>query len=619
MRKFILSVVAFFSCFSAGAAVITDTVLSEHSPDQKMIFETRISRQTQWQYRVVYQGETMIDWSPLGFIYVDGISIPYGETSFSKAERKTVNRRFPWLFGENDSIHDDFRQMVFSCRLADGNRLFMELRVYNNELAFRYHFPKALADKIQKLVAEQTGFVLTKPYTAYQYNTETVITPTPVASMQKASDIPLVLASPNRYIAINEAANENYTKATVAKMPNENALAIRFGRDTVSVSGEFYTPWRTITIAATAAELAGHSDLLYRLNPPPDTKIDYSWIKPGKLIRDMTLTTKGALECIDFASEMNFQYVMFDAGWYGKGYAAEFDKESDPHRVVAAIDMPAVIAHGKEKGIGLILYVNYVGLRKHNLDTLFGLYKNWGVKGLKFGFVNGLAQSGINWLVKAVAKAQQYGFIIDVHDNYKPTGISRTLPAWLTQEGVRGNENNPDAFHNTTLPFTRFLSGPADYTFCYRSQNDSFNHAILDKKLQVSKAHQLALTVIFYSPLQSMLWYGKPSYYQVSDEIDFFKEVPTTWDRTLHISGEIGRFATVARKKNNSWFIGSASAIAHSETIRLDFLDKGKTYTATSYEDDGKEGIVKKNRMVKRGDLLEIKADAKGGEVVIIK
>jgi alpha-glucosidase len=103
------------------------------------------------------------------------------------------------------------------------------------------------------------------------------------------------------------------------------------------------------------------------------------------------------------------------------------------------------------------------------------------VKGLKFGFVNGLSQDGISWLMKAVKKAQDYGFIINVHDNYKPTGISRTLPAFLTQEGVRGNENNPDAFHNTTLPFTRFLSGAADYTFCYRNQNDSFNNTLLSK------------------------------------------------------------------------------------------------------------------------------------------
>ena len=222
------------------------------------------------------------------------------------------------------------------------------------------------------------------------------------------------------YVCINEAANDQYTKAMIGKAEAENALSVKFGKDTVKLNETFQSPWRTLSFSETAIGLCKNSDLLYKLNPKPDPSKDYSWIKPGKLLRDMTLSTQGALDCIDFAQKMNFQFVMFDAGWYGKGYAAEFDKDSDPVKVVPDINMPKVISHGKEKGIGLILYVNYVGLRKNNLDTLYTLYKSWGVKGLKFGFVNGLTQDGISWLIKAVEKAQDYGFIIDVHDNYKP-------------------------------------------------------------------------------------------------------------------------------------------------------------------------------------------------------
>ena len=184
---------------------------------------------------------------------------------------------------------------------------------------------------------------------------------------------------------------------------------------------------------------------------------------------------------------------------------------------------------------------------------------------------------------------------------------------------MRGNENNPDAFHNTTLPFTRFLSGAADYTFCYRNQNDSFNNTLLSKKLQVSKAQQMALTVIFYSPLQSMLWYGRPADYQIPSEIEFFKYIPTTWDKTIHLKGEIGEYISVARKKGGVWFIGTAAGDKpYSTTIKLDFLDKGKKYTAFVYDDDGKGGVAIRKKEVDHNSVWNIAIAAKGGQAVRI-
>lgn len=605
-----------FSCTLYAAA--SDTLFSEHSPDGKMMFYVRLLPSGQWQYRIDRKGKALLQWSPLGFSAADGKNFPAAGTSFTKADHTMVNETFPWLFGENKTIQNQYRQLLVHCQQADGLRYNLQVRVFNKDIAFRYLFPENTSGHLQKIVSEQTGFVFSHTYTLYHHNTESVFTAVDMNSLAKPSDFPVVLSSPEELVSINEAMNDRYTKAMIGRGDAVNSLTVKFGKDTVLLQGNFQTPWRTISVDSSASALSDHSDLLYKLNPPAPAAQQTGWIRPGKLIRDMTLTSAGALDCIQFADKMHFQYVMFDAGWYGKGYAAEFDKESDPHRVVANINMPEVIHAANQKGIGIILYVNYVGLRKHNLDTLFSLYKNWGIKGLKFGFVNGLTQSGISWLMQAVRKAQDYGFIINVHDNYKPTGISRTIPAWLTQEGVRGNENNPDAVHNTTLPFTRFLSGPADYTFCYRSQNDSFNHAILDKKLQVSKAHQLALTVLFYSPLQSMLWYGRPAYYQKPEEIEFFQQVPVTWDKTVHISGEIGKYATVARKKNGEWYIGSAAAQPHDENLKLDFLDKAKKYTATIYADDDREGILKKTMDVDYKTILPLHIDAKEGIAIRI-
>lgn len=613
--------IVFMVGFLSGTNVFSqspDHIVSQSSPDKQLQLYFRLHADRAIDYRVEYHKKEILGWSPLGLIAKNG-SIPSGRVSDPKITRNSKDETFAWPFGENAAIHNQYNQINLQYQQEDGLRFTIEARVFNDNLAFRYLLPEASSKASVVILKENTGFQFTSPYTVYRHNTESIFSPTPINELKNPSDFPLILASPKMYISINEAANDQYTKATIAKAETENALAVKFGKDTVKLNGAFVSPWRTLSFSETAIGLRNNSDLIYKLNEKPDPSKDYSWIKPGKLLRDMTLSTQGALDCIDFAQKMNFQYIMFDAGWYGKGYAAEFDKDSDPVKVVANIDMPQVILHGKEKGIGLILYVNYVGLKKNNLDTLFTLYKSWGVKGLKFGFVNGLSQEGISWLMKAVKKAQDYGFIINVHDNYKPTGISRTIPAFLTQEGVRGNENNPDAFHNTILPFTRFLSGPADYTFCYRSQHDSFNNTLLSKKLQVSQAQQLALTVIYYSPLQSMLWYGRPAYYTLPEQIEFFKQVPTTWDKTINIEGEIGEYITVARKKAGKWFIGSVTNDKpYQANITLDFLDKRKKYTAFIYDDNGKGNVIKRTMEVNSNSILSVDIAPKGGEAVMI-
>jgi alpha-glucosidase len=591
--------------------------VSQSSPDKQLVFYIRPDTAHGVEYSVVYKEKQVINWSPLGLVLFDQ-NIPGRTARMGQITTGNIDETFDWPFGENAVIHNSYHVLTVPFK-QNGITCSIEVRVFNNNLAFRYVVSSQPGFAPVKIVNELTGFNFDRTYTVYRHHTESVITPTSINDLISNTDFPAVLVSHELCISINEAANDGYTKAVIGRGEAANSLSVKFEKDTVKLNSDFQSPWRTLTFSETAIGLCDNSDLLYKLNPPAVTG-DYSWIKPGKLIRDMTLTTKGAIDCIDFAAKMNFQYVLFDAGWYGKGYSAEFDQSSNPRHVVPEINMEKVTAYGRQKNIGLVLYVNYVGLRKYDMDSSFALYKSWGVKGLKFGFVNGFTQDGISWLMGAIKKAQDYGFIIDVHDNYKPTGISRTYPALLTQEGVRGNENNPDAFHNTTLPFTRFLSGAADYTFCYRNQNDSFNNTLLSKKLQVSKAQQLALTVIYYSPLQSMLWYGRPADYRLPQETEFFTYVPTVWDKTLHLKGQIGQYITVARKKDDTWYIGSAAGNdPYYASIKLDFLDEGKTYEATFYEDDGQGGIVKTVKEVDSTGTIVIDVAAKGGQAVIIR
>jgi alpha-glucosidase len=207
----------------------------------------------------------------------------------------------------------------------------------------------------------------------------------------------------------------------------------------------------------------------------------------------------------------------------------------------------------------------------------------------------------------AVKKAAEYQLMVDIHDEYRPTGFSRTYPNLMTQEGIRSNEEMPDATHNTILPFTRFLAGAADYTVCY--YND---------RIKNTHAHQLALSVICYSPIQFLYWYDKPSYYQGEKEIAFFDNVKTVWDDTKVLNGEIGKYVNIARKSGDEWFIGAITNVdAREISIPMDFLEKGINYNATIYFDDEKlnsrTNMNIKTEKVDNSQNLKFKLNASGG------
>ncbi|MBO9563818.1 MAG: glycoside hydrolase family 97 catalytic domain-containing protein [Niastella sp.] len=587
------------------AQVVISDIIS--SPDKTTICELINDGQGKLMYRVSYQQKPVISLSPLGLIIND---VPLsGKTVVERVTPKQVREKISWPLGEDAVIPNEYNEITVACH-AGQIRYHLIIRAYNGSVALRYVLPAQANISKGVIRAEQTAFHLSTPATLYQYNHESVFTPTAIDTFSRTSDLPTTLTSEGLYISIGEADNTGYTKAELKKGEAPNSLVIDFKRDSVvAFNGNYQTPWRTISFSSTAIGLHSHSQLYLKLTTPSTFKKIPAWIKPGKLIRAQ-LTTQSGLDCIDFAAAHQFQYIMFDAGWYG----AEFRSTSDPTQYIEAIDMPKVIAYGKQKGIGVILYVNYVGLRA-KLDTILPLYKKWGVAGLKFGFVDGLTQQGITWLAAAMKKVQGHGFILNIHDNYKPTGLSRTFPALLTQEGIRGDENSPDAFHNTTLPFTRFLAGPADFTFCFPNPGNSFS-----KNIKVSKAQQLALTVVYFSPLQAIFWYGKPTDYTNEDEIEFFKYVPTVWDESHYFKGEIGKYISVARRKGNTWFIGNAAGPEDwQDTLVLDFLKAGKAYTATIYEDDEQGGIRKRTISVKQNDEFPIAIKSKGGQAIIIQ
>ncbi len=580
------------------------------SPDGKTSLELTTGSDRRLIYRISFEGKPLIRSSEMGFRIGE---MNAGENvTLSKPLKKSVREEFSWTLGENRTIQSHYEELILPCR-SSGFDFRVIARVFDGSVAFRYEIPQQKGFSGGQIHHEKTTFVLAKAGTIYEYHEESAFTPTLVDKLQKTCDFPATITGEGSFISIGEADNRSYTKAVLSKGDVPNALRITFQKDSVVAGSTFAFPWRTVSFSTSAVGLHRFSELPLKLCEPLAPEIP-AWIIPGKLIRS-SLTTQGGLNCIDFAVAHDFKYIMFDAGWYG----AEFRTTSDPTLVIDAIDMPGVIAYGKEKGIGVILYVNRVALRAR-LDEILPLYKKWGVAGLKFGFVDGLSQEGITWLYGAMKKVYDHGFVLNIHDNYKPTGLSRTFPNLLTQEGIRGNENNPDAYHNMVLPFTRYLAGAADYTYCYPNTNRYFTDNLYKSKLQVSKGQQLALSVVYFSPLQAIFWYGNPTDYNDKTETEFFKRVPTVWDESHYLSGEIGKYISVARRSGTTWYAGVAAGPEdYEDRLSLKFLERGEKYHVTTYEDDGLGGILKKESELTTGEDYKVSIKAKGGQAFIFE
>jgi alpha-glucosidase len=353
------------------------------------------------------------------------------------------------------------------------------------------------------------------------------------------------------------------------------------------------TPRRVVMIAESAGELLENNYILLNLNAPCAIE-DTSWIRPGKVIREVTLTTTGGKACVDLAAKHGLQYVEFDAGWYGPEGSDASDATTvtvDPQRSPGPLDLQEVIRYAEQRGIGILLYVNRRALEKQ-LDDVLPLFRQWGVKGVKYGFVKVGSQHWTSWLHEAVRKAAAHRLMVDIHDEYRPTGYSRTYPNLMTQEGIGGDETKPSNQQTLTILFTRMLAGAGDNTICYYDPRVDQN---------ASHAYQLAKAVCIYSPWQFLYWYDRPaasprkkggaggSSNVIGDEpeLEFFDHVPTVWDETKVLHGRIGRYAVIARSSGDRWFVGCMnSGEARTLEIPLTFLDPTKRYTAHVYRDD---------------------------------
>lgn len=608
MKKLTLALITYLLALGnlvSAQTVIEATRLQVASPDGKYVFcfyQKELSEaKKQMYYTLSYDGKIVIEESELGVLienqlFESALGIP-NDTSkhwcenlvFISSRNRNENSTWTPVYGENSTIHDCYNEMTIEFNkgveragvLSEGydKRRFYAMnfivRAYDEGIAFRYHFPEATNGLFLHIVGEQTQFTLPEGTMAYYERwAQGPYSLLPLKNWSDECERPLTLKLKNGLtVALAEAEMVDYTRMKFRLSNNKvNTLQTSL-YSSADVITPYNTPWRVIMAANRSVDLIANNTIILNLNPENKIK-DTSWIKPGKVIRS-GLSQQEAIACIDFAAERGLQYVHLDAGWYGP----EVKMSSDATKVRSDkdIDFPALTSYAANKGIGIFVYVNQRALYQQ-LDEILPLYKKWGIKGIKFGFVQIGNQKWTTWLHDAVKKCAEYEILVDIHDEYRPTGFSRTYPNLLTQEGVRGNEEFPDATHNTILPFTRFLAGAADYTICY-----------YDKRLKNTHAHQLAMAVVYYSPLQFLYWYDNPKKYEGEPEIEFFDKVKTVWDETKVIDGEIGEFVTIARRNNNNWFLGTlGSNQAQIVTTPLDFLDAGKKYVANIYTDDEK-------------------------------
>lgn len=621
MKKQLLYVLLSTLCLSVQAKE-----LKMESPDGKYLFSLNDDG-GRLSYSLNWNGQKVVNPSLLGIRanedWHEGLSIE----EVSSSERDTV-----WhpVYGERSTVKDKYRMWsVTLTRAGSRGKLVLDVRAYDEGIAFRYRFPGGQYLKITDEYTEYSmpegtrAYFTARAQTPYQY--------LPLENWPGESDRPLLLTVPGGlYVCLAEAGVVDYVR-TKFRLSEKNTIASAMYGPVEDIA-PYSTPWRVIMCAGKPGEILEHNDILLNLNPPCRIK-DTSWIKPGKAMREVTLSTEGAKSTIDFAVKHNIQYILFDSGWYG----FENDKASDATRVHIdprrnpnpdALNLKEVIAYGKERGVGVFLYVNQRALQQQ-LDEILPLYKSWGVAGIKFGFVQVGSQVWTRWMHEAVRKCAEYNLMVDIHDEYRPTGFSRTYPNLLTQEGIRGNEEFPDATHNATLPFTRFVAGAGDYTICYYRQDfgrlnkegDAYG-VPRSKSIQTTPAHQLALAAVYYSPLQLLYWYDKPSDSRDEPELKFFDDVYTAWDDTKVLQGEVGQFVTVARRKGDEWFVGSlTNNDSRHLPVELSFLSDDRNYIAEIYV-DGDKSVPTRTKVkvlkyrVNSKSVLDFHLRASGGAAV---
>ena len=637
----------FFLLLASSAAMFAENYTVK-SPDERILVNVETGATT--TYSVTFNGKTILNPSPLSMTFDNGVVIGRNMKVKDVQHRTEDQMLTPVVRQKSDKIRDHYNEMVLN---ADQYKLYF--RVYNDGLAYRFHTD--FADSL-KVISEEVDYCFPEDYNTLFPEERTILSAQqPLFKPMKLSEIGtdrfcstpvLIKVDDQARIFISESDLESYPGMFLKKQ-GKYELAGKFAAYSLEeektddrqifptkradyiarVSGTRNYPWRAMIVAENDANLVTNQ-LIYKL--APESQGDFSWVKPGKIAWDWynaLILTGVDFKCgvnndtykyyIDFASKYGIEYVVLDDGW---------SEAWDVTKTVPEINMEELVAYGKKKNVDLILWVSWAPFRE-KLDEAFDLFSKWGIKGIKMDFMNRDDQAMVDFYYTVARKAAEHKMLVDFHGAYKPTGWLRTFPNVLSSEGVAGLENHkwgsfvtPE--HNVTLPFTRMVAGPMDYTPGAMINFHEKDHKVwFNLPASVgTRCHQLGMYVVYESPLQ-MLADSPSNYYREEKCMDFLSQVPVVWDETRVLKASVGEYIVVARRSGNTWFIGGmVGKKGQKFDITLDFIKGNKTLTC--WEDGVNVGLQAQDfacrtKKVKQGDTITISMYDGGGYVAIIK
>jgi len=623
--RFSTSLLAFLSLLASTSAAVIERSLS--SPDQTLRFTLeRDATSNEFSWSVTHSGRPVVTRGELG-LGISGIGTVADEGTISHADTRSVDTTWAPPFGEHAVIPDVFHEATLTIRHTghDGLTVRVQVRAYNEGIALRY-----LIDGSGELTttSEQTSFPLPESTQVWiSSSAQGPISRKAISAVGGAVERPLTAElAPDLFVALGEAGLRDHARMKFSRRGASTLVPSLSGSSTHT--GSFATPWRYVRAATSPTKLLQGNHIMLNLNDPSEVA-DTSWIRPGKVLREVTLTTRGGIACVDWAANHKIDFVHIDAGWYGSEYDSKSDATTvtvDPKRSPGPLDLPAVIAHARSRDIGVILYVNRRALETQ-LDEILPLYQSWGVAGIKFGFVNVGSQRWTSWLHESIAACAEHQLMVNVHDEYRMTGVERTLPNFMTAEGIRGDEESPKNEMVLNTIFTRGLAGAGDQTNCYFASR---------VPTMGSHASQLAKTVCIYSPWQYLFWYDRPpgapgaggagravGVLRDVPEMSFFERLPTVWDETRWLDGYPGTHATVARRSGDTWFVaGLNGTTEHRFEIPLRFLAPGRDYHLELFSDDPSIATTTKVRIdssrIDRNGAIDHTVAPRGGFAAIL-
>ena len=645
------------------------------SPDGEIVLSIVLDDNGAPNYQVRYREDTVIGISRLGLRFAQHAAL---ETTLVEdgVDRRTADNTWEQPWGERRLVRDHYNEAVITYRSAAGpERHFrLHVRAFDDGIGFRYEVPRQDYYDEVTVVDELTEFRLAGSATAYWtpgygWNRYEFLYQTTGIEEIELANTPLTLRLENgAHISLHEAALVDYAGYVLDQRRDgvfQTNLTPNSDGSRVRTSTPFVSPWRTIQIAPDAGGLL-NSSLILNLNEPNKLG-DVSWVESGKYVgiwwgmhigkktwgsgERHGATTANAKRYIDFAAANGFDGVLvegwntgWDGNWFYNGAIFSFT-ESYPD-----FDLQAVTDYARDKGVRLVGHhetSGHISNYEAQMSEAYDLYESVGVRQIKTGYVadgKGLrhvdadgithhewhdSQFAVNHFERVLVEAAKRKLSINTHEPVKATGLRRTYPNWISREGARGQEYNANwsapnpPEHNVLLTYTRLLGGPMDFTpgifdLLHQGPDSEF-------RVQSTLMHQLALYVVLYSPIQ-MAADLPENYLAHEDAFQFIRDVPTDWERSVAVAGEVGDYVVFARQERGSddWYLGAITdEVARAVDVPLDFLDADRDYIATTYR-DGKSADWQSNpydyvideTVVRHENTLELALAAGGGAAV---